>query len=66
MESQKERLHREAIEACKHRAEVVEKAISKLIAYIEKHPENPAFLTTTQRRFELISPLVSARQDQIP
>ena len=64
MESYKERVHREAIEACRDRAVVVEKAVAKLIAYIENHPENPVFLTNTQRRFVLLSPLVPVPDDR--
>jgi hypothetical protein len=64
MESYKERAHREAIEACSDRAVVVEKAVAKLIAYIEDHPENPVFLTNTQRRFELLSPLVTTSTEK--
>jgi hypothetical protein len=64
MESNKERAHREAIEGCKDRALVVEKAVAKLIAYIEDHPENPVFLTNTQRRFEILSPLVTTSTEK--
>ena len=57
MESKKERAHREALAACEERAEVVGKAIAKLIAYIEDHPENPAFVNRSLRRFETLLPI---------
>jgi hypothetical protein len=57
MEKTKEQTHREAVEACSERAVVVKKAVAKLLAYIEAHPENPVFLTTAQRRIETLMPL---------
>jgi len=65
MDSIKERAHLEALEACSDRAVVVEKAIAKLIRYIDEYPENPVFLTQTQRRVVLLSPLVPAPDDHI-
>jgi len=57
MHSNKEQAHREAILACEERAAVVRSAISKLIAYIEAHPENPVYLNPKLRRFEKLQPL---------
>jgi hypothetical protein len=62
MLSQKEHIHREAVRACEERAAVVRKAISKLIAYIEAHPENPVYLNPKLRRLETLSPLVPVEQ----
>ena len=58
MESDKERAHREALEACEKRAAVVKKAVRKLLAYIDAHPENPVFLNRDLRRIETLQPLV--------
>ena len=57
MEVTKEQAHRDAVEACRQRAAVVKEAVAKLLAYIEEHPENPVFLTSSQRRFETLIPL---------
>ena len=57
MQSQKEQAHREAILACEERADVVKNAISKLIAYIEAHPENPVYMNPKLRRIEKLTPL---------
>lgn len=60
MHSNKEQAHREAVLACEERAAVVRNAISKLIAYIEAHPENPVYLNPKLQRFEILTPLVPA------
>jgi hypothetical protein len=65
MKKTKEQVHREAVEACSERAAVVKKAVAKLLAYIEAHPENPVFLTTTQRRIETLLPLTKLQRDRI-
>ena len=57
MPSQKEQAYREAVLACEERANVVRKAISKLIDYIEAHPENPVEIHPRLRRIETLSPL---------
>ena len=64
MEVNKEKAHREAVEACRQRADVVARAVAKLLAYIESHPENPVFLTTTQRRIETLLPLSKLQRDR--
>jgi hypothetical protein len=63
MESNKERAHREALEACEKRAAVVKKAVRKLLAYIEAHPENPVFLGRELRRIETLRPIVRVSEE---
>jgi hypothetical protein len=63
MDSNKERAHREALEACEKRAAVVKKAVRKLLAYIDAHPENPVFLNHELRRIETLRPIVRVTEE---
>lgn len=64
MEVTKEQAHREAMEACRQRANVVKEAVAKLLAYIEAHPENPVFLNRSQRRIETLIPLTPIQRNR--
>jgi hypothetical protein len=64
MELTKEKAHLEAVEACRQRAVVVKEAVAKLLAYIDAHPENPVFLSTSQRRVETLIPLTPLQRNR--
>jgi hypothetical protein len=64
MQKSKEQAHREAVEACSERAAVVKKAVTKLLAYIDAHPENPVYLNTSQRRIETLLPLSKLQRNR--